>query len=57
MNQFIASAVAVAEKMAPVMTLDYLEAEVPKGRRGDFDHFLGLVPDTAPMPADELPKP
>ena len=42
-NQFIAS--AVAEKMASVMTLDYLRQEATKGRREDFDRFMGLIPE------------
>ncbi len=43
-NQFIAS--AVAEKMASVMTLDYLRQEAAKGRREDFDRFMGLIPES-----------
>lgn len=42
-NQFIAS--AAAEKMASVLTLDYLKAEAASGDRGAFERFLGLVPD------------
>jgi predicted transcriptional regulator len=52
-NQFIAS--AAAEKMASVMTLDYLRGEAAKGRREDFLSVLRSVPDTPPMPGDELP--
>lgn len=51
MNQFIAS--AVAEKMASVMTLDYLKAEAAKGKRSDFKHYLGRVADVAAQPGDE----
>ncbi len=43
-NQFIAS--AVAEKMASVMTLDYLRQEATKGRREDFDRYMGLIPES-----------
>ena len=43
-NQFIAS--AAAEKMASVMTLDYLKAEAAKGKRSDFEKFLKMVPDS-----------
>lgn len=50
-NQFIAS--AVAEKMASVMTLDYLKAEAAKGRRKDFKAFLAKVPSATPMAGDE----
>ncbi len=42
-NQFIAS--ATAEKMASMMTLDYLQSEAAQGRRTDFDRFLNAVPD------------
>jgi predicted DNA-binding ribbon-helix-helix protein len=50
-NQFIAS--ADAEKMASVMTLDYLRAEAAKGSRRDFENYLGRVPDVAAQPGDE----
>jgi uncharacterized protein (DUF433 family) len=43
-NQFIAS--AAAEKMASVLTLDYLKAEAAKGKRNDFKKFLKMVPDS-----------
>ncbi len=51
-NQFIAS--AVSEKMASVLTLDYLKSEAAKGQRSDFDYFLGLVPNAPVMAGDEL---
>ena len=54
-NQFIAS--AAAEKMASVMTLDYLKAEAGKGQRGDFERYLSQVPDAPALPGDELPTP
>ena len=50
-NQFIAS--AAAEKMASVLTLDYLKAEAAQGRRGDFEHCLGKVPDVRAQEGDE----
>ncbi len=50
-NQFIAA--AVSEKMASVMTLDYLKLEAAKGKRSDFDYFLGLVPSAPVMTGDE----
>lgn len=50
-NQFIAS--AAAEKMASVMTLDYLKAEAAKGKRSDFENYLGRVPDVPAQPGDE----
>ena len=52
-NQFIAS--AVYEKMAPVLTINYLKSEAAKGNRSDFDYFLNAVPKDAPLPGDELP--
>lgn len=42
-NQFIAS--AVAEKMASVLTLNYLSSEAALAKRGDFEAFLAAVPN------------
>jgi predicted transcriptional regulator len=42
-NQFIAS--AAAEKLASMLTLDYLREEAAQGRRPDFERFLNAVPD------------
>lgn len=50
-NQFIAS--AASEKMASVLTLDYLKAEAAKGKRSDFDHYLSMVPDVPAQAGDE----
>ncbi len=50
-NQFIAS--AASEKMASVLTLDFLKAEAAKGKRSDFDHYLSMVPDIPAQPGDE----
>lgn len=52
-NQFIAA--AVSEKMASVMTLDYLKLEAAKGSRSDFDRFMNLVPNAPVMAGDEMP--
>ena len=52
-NQFIAA--AVSEKMASVMTLDYLEMEAAKGSRSDFEWFTNLIPNAPTVPGDELP--
>ena len=54
-NQFIAS--AAGEKMASLLTLDYLRREDAAGRREEFEHFLAAVPDREPEPEDELPRP
>ena len=51
-NQFIAA--AVSEKMASVMTLDYLKLEAAKGSRSDFDRFMNLVPSAPIAEGDEL---
>ena len=50
-NQFIAS--AASEKMASVLTLDFLKAEAAKGKRSDFKHYLSQVPDVAAQVGDE----
>lgn len=50
-NQFIAS--AASEKMASVLTLDFLKAEAAKGKRSDFDHYLSMVPDVPAQMGDE----
>lgn len=41
-NQFLAT--TAAEKMAALMTLDYLREEAAQGRRADFEAFLQRVP-------------
>jgi len=50
-NQFIAS--AASEKMASVMTLDYLKSEAAKGSRADFERYLKMVPDVPAQMGDE----
>ena len=50
-NQFIAS--AAAEKMASVMTLDYLKSEGGRGKRSDFERYLSLVPNVPAQENDE----
>lgn len=42
-NQFIAS--AAGEKLASILTVDYLREEAAKGQREDFDRFMSAVPD------------
>ena len=53
-NQFIAA--AVSEKMASVMTLDYLKSEAAQGKRSDFDRFMTAIPDAPVAKGDEMPK-
>lgn len=50
-NQFISS--AVAEKMASMLTLDYLRQEAAQGRRQDFERYLSAVADV-PDEVDKL---
>lgn len=50
-NQFIAG--AVGEKMAAVLTLDFLRAEAAAGRRADFETVLSLVPDAPAGDGDQ----
>jgi hypothetical protein len=52
-NQFIAT--AVAEKMAALMTVDYLGERARRGSRGHFRSILRRVPDVPPVPGDEWP--
>jgi predicted transcriptional regulator len=51
-NQFIAS--AAAEKMASVMTLEYLKTQAAQGRRSDFTDYLSRVPDAPASAGDEI---
>lgn len=51
-NQFIAS--AAGEKMASLLTLDYLRQEAAAGRRDEFERFLAAVPDREADAGDEL---
>jgi hypothetical protein len=52
-NQFIAS--AAGEKMASLLTLDYLRREAESGNRTDFERYLAAAPDRPPEPGDEVP--
>ena len=51
-SQFLAS--AAGEKLAVVMTADYLRREAAAGRREDFDKYLSAVPDMPPAETDRL---
>ena len=50
-SQFLAS--AAGEKLAVMMTIDYLKREAASGRREDFEHYLKAVPDVAPQEDDQ----
>jgi predicted transcriptional regulator len=47
-SQFLAS--AASEKLAVILTMDYLRREAAAGRRDNFDKYLSAVPD---VPAPE----
>ncbi len=51
-SQFLAS--AAGEKLAVVLTMDYLRREAAAGRREDFEKYLAAVPDVAPPEGDRL---
>jgi predicted transcriptional regulator len=50
-NQLITT--AVTEKMAALMTVDYLEDRARRGERERFLAVLAKVPDVPPEPGDE----
>lgn len=51
-SQFLAS--AASEKLAVMLTMDYLRREAAAGRRADFEKYLAAVPDAAPPENDRL---
>ena len=51
-NQFIT--VAVAEKIAALMTEDYLEQRAQRGNRAKFEEILSRVPNVEPEEYDRL---
>ena len=51
-NQFIST--AVAEKLAALMTEEYLDKRAKRGNREKFLAVLAKVPDVPPEPGDEL---
>lgn len=51
-SQFMAS--AAGEKLAVVLTMDYLRREANAGRREDFAKYLEAVPDVAPPENDRV---
>jgi len=54
-NQFIAC--AVSEKMASVLTLDFLKTEAAKGSHSDFADYLSKVPDALAHVTDKQDLP
>lgn len=51
-NQFVAS--AAAEKVAALMTEQYLEERARRGSRERFREVLARTPDVPPLPEDAL---
>ena len=51
-SQFMAS--AAGEKLAVVLTMDYLQREANAGRREDYDKYLAAVPNVAPAVNDRV---
>ena len=52
LNQFIAT--AVAEKVAALMTVEYLRDRAKRGSLEKFEAVLAKVPDVEPEPHDRL---
>lgn len=51
-NQFIST--AAAEKLAALMTVDYLEERAKRGTREKFEAALERLPDVEPAEEDKL---
>jgi predicted transcriptional regulator len=51
-SQFLVS--AAGEKLAVVLTMDYLGREADAGRRADFEKYLAAAPNVAPPENDCL---
>jgi hypothetical protein len=51
-SQFLAS--AAGEKLAAILTMEYLRNEAQAGRRADFDRYLAAVPDVPPPEQDKI---
>jgi uncharacterized protein (DUF1778 family) len=51
-NQFIST--AAAEKLAALMTVEYLEERAKRGSREKFEAALARLPDVEPAEEDKL---
>ncbi len=51
-SQFVAS--AAGEKLAVMLTMNYLRREAAAGRREDLERYLAAVPDVPPLEDDRL---
>lgn len=54
MNQFITT--AVAEKVATLKAIDWLEERGKRGNRKAFEAVLSKVPDVPTVAGDEMPR-
>ena len=54
MNQFVA--LALAEKVSALDTIDYLRQRAAQADVNDFDRVLDIVPDIEPDAHDRLPS-
>ena len=54
MNQFVA--LALAEKVSALDTIDYLRQRAVQADVNDFDRVLDIVPDIEPDAHDRLPS-
>lgn len=54
LNQLISS--AAAEKLAALMTEEYLMRRARRASRRKFDAVLAKIPKVTPVPGDELPR-
>jgi len=54
MNQLVSS--AVGEKLAALLTADYLENRAQQGSRRSYEAVLRKVQDAPPVVGDELPN-
>lgn len=53
LNQLLSS--AAAEKLAALMTADYLARRAGRASASGFDAVMAKIPKAAPLPGDELP--
>ena len=51
-SQFLAS--AAGEKIAAMLTVEYLRREAQAGRREDFEKYLAAVPNVEPLEDDRI---
>ncbi len=51
-SQFLAS--AAGEKLAVVLTMDFLRREASAGRRDDFEKYLAAARNVAPPESDRI---